>query len=151
MTWAFDETPDHLVLAEQILAAQPFSVLLGTRITRFGGGVARLELPIRPELRQQHGYVHGGVLSYLADNALTFAAGTALGVKVLTAGFNLEYVRPATGILLVAEAEVVTVTARHAVVHCVIRTVDPTADAEPNDREATVVAVAQGSARTFAS
>ena len=32
-------------------------------------------------LKQQHGFVHGGVLAYLADNALTYAGGTPV-VKV---------------------------------------------------------------------
>ncbi|MGP5081274.1 hypothetical protein ACTXJ8_05620 [Corynebacterium variabile] len=30
-------------------------------------------------MTQQHGFFHGGVLSYLADNSLTFAGGTAPG------------------------------------------------------------------------
>ncbi|WP_328524655.1 PaaI family thioesterase [Kribbella sp. NBC_00359] len=49
-------------LAEKVLAAQPFSVLLGARLTGFGAGGATLELDIRDDLRQQNGYLHGGVL-----------------------------------------------------------------------------------------
>nr|WP_303715165.1 hypothetical protein [Kutzneria buriramensis]WKX15531.1 hypothetical protein Q4V64_51740 [Kutzneria buriramensis] len=70
-----------LALARKALAAQPFSVLLGTRLVAFGDGAATLELDIRDELRQQYGFVHGGVLGgvlgYAAGNALTFAAGSA--------------------------------------------------------------------------
>ena len=62
----------------EVLAAQPFSVLLGTRLTDFGPDGVTLELTARPDLRQQHGYLHGGVVSYLIDNAITFAAGAAL-------------------------------------------------------------------------
>jgi hypothetical protein len=38
-------------------------------------GGAVLEAPIRNELLQQDGLVHGDVLRYPADNALTFAGG----------------------------------------------------------------------------
>lgn len=51
-------------LAEKFLAAQPFSMLLGARLTAFGEGSATLELDIRDDLKQQNGYLHGGVLGY---------------------------------------------------------------------------------------
>jgi uncharacterized protein (TIGR00369 family) len=88
-------------------ASQPFSRLLGARLTEFGAGGATLELDIRDELNQQNGYLHGGVLAYAADNALTFAAGTVLGPSLLTAGFTIDYLRPATGVTLQARATVV--------------------------------------------
>lgn len=71
-------------LAQKVLEAQPFSVLIGARITRFEDGAATLEIPVHPDLLQQHGFLHGGVLSYAADNALTFAAaqGTASVIEL---------------------------------------------------------------------
>src|SRR5437899_56088 len=93
--------------ARQGLARQPFSQLLGARLMAFGDGRAVLELDIRDELKQQNGYLHGGVLAYAADNTLTFAAGTVLGPSLLTAGFSIDYVRPGTGAVLRAEANVV--------------------------------------------
>ncbi|NUS24704.1 MAG: PaaI family thioesterase, partial [Streptomyces sp.] len=65
-------------LAGKVLAEQPFSRLLGARVTAFGNGEATLELDIREELLQQYGFVHGGVLSYAADNTLTLAAATVV-------------------------------------------------------------------------
>ncbi|MFD5703412.1 PaaI family thioesterase, partial [Streptomyces lasiicapitis] len=93
-----------LPLAQKTLAAQPFSRLVNAEVTAFGGGAATLEIPVRGELLQQNGFVHGGVLSYAADNSITFAAGTALGPAVLTSGFAIQFVRPATGVRLVARA-----------------------------------------------
>ncbi len=61
------------------LASQPFSVLLGARLVSFDEYGAVLEVDARPDLLQQNGFLHGGVLAYAADNALTYAAGTALG------------------------------------------------------------------------
>ena len=113
-----------LVLAREVLAAQPFSVLLGARVVAFGDGSATLELDIRDDLRQQHGVVHGGVLSYLADNALTFAAGTALGPNVRTAGYTVDYLRPAVGGVLRAVATVLTAGRTRAVCRCEVSVVD---------------------------
>jgi uncharacterized protein (TIGR00369 family) len=105
-------------LAEKVLAAQPFSVLLGARIASYGDDEAALELDVRDELRQQNGYVHGGVLAYLADNALTFAGGLAFGPQVLTGGFTISYLRPASGPVLRARANVVHAGGRQATCRC---------------------------------
>ena len=106
--------PD-IALARTVLATQPFSALLGARIARFGDGAAELVLDLGPDHRQQHGYAHGGVLAYLADNAATFAAGSLLGAEVLTAGLTIEYVRPARQGPLRAVATVDAATTRNAV------------------------------------
>ncbi len=62
---------DMLGWGRKILAQQPFSVLLGAELTAFSRGAAEFRLAVNEDLKQQHGFVHGGVLSYLADNALT--------------------------------------------------------------------------------
>lgn len=125
-----------LELAQKLLAMQPFSVLLGARVTAFGDGGATLELDIRENLQQQNGFLHGGVLSYAADNALTFAGGTALGPSVLTGGFTINYLQPAQGDVLRAVATVAHATSRQATCTCELRTVD-------GDTE-TLCALAQG-------
>ena len=134
--------PDHtstatLQFAQTALAAQPFSRLVGTRVTEFGDGAATLELDVRDDLRQQHGFVHGGVVAYLVDNAITFAAGTALGPNVVTGGFTVDYLRPATGALLRARAEVVRTGRSQAVMRCDVNTV-------AEDGSTLVCAVGQG-------
>ncbi|MFE6754103.1 PaaI family thioesterase [Streptomyces sp. NPDC057684] len=126
-----------LALAAKLLDAQPFSRLVGARLTAFGDGAATIEVDIRAELHQQNGFLHGGVLSYAADNALTFAGGTVLGAAVLTGGFSIQYVRPATGRTLIARAQVVHGGRRQAVVRCDLSTVD-------EDDTEKLCAVAQG-------
>lgn len=86
-----------LEVGRRVLAAQPFSVWLGAELTAFSPAGAELALVVRPEHLQQHGFVHGGVVSYLADNALTYAGGGALGPSVVTAEYKINYVRPASG------------------------------------------------------
>lgn len=111
---------DLYSIGQAVLAAQPFSRLLGAELTEFEPGKAELRIPITPELLQQHGYVHGGVLAYAADNALTFAGGSRLGTAVLTAEFKLNYLRPAQGETLIARASVLGGGARQAVCRCEI-------------------------------
>ncbi|MER5600644.1 PaaI family thioesterase [Streptomyces sp. NPDC002265] len=132
MTYA----PD-LALARKVLAAQPFSNLLGARLVAFGEGEATLEVDIRDDLRQQNGFLHGGVLAYAADNTLTFAAGTVVGTRLLTAGFTIDYLRPADGVLLRAHARVVRAGRSRVVCRCDLSVVDSAG------REA-LCAVAQG-------
>ncbi len=106
---------------QAVLAAQPFSKLLGTELTAVDD-VARavtLQLQLRDDLRQQHGFLHGGVIAYLADNALTFAGGLALGPSVLTGSVNIEYLRPVSDGPVAARATVVEVSGRTAI--CAVR------------------------------
>lgn len=104
--------------AQAILSQQPFAVKLGTRLDAFSSGHAELSLPIIDDLRQQHGFVHGGVVSYLADNALTFAGGSVLG-DALTVEFKINYLRPARGQgRLIAVADVIGQSKSQAVVRC---------------------------------
>lgn len=107
-----------LQMGREILAAQPFSILLGTELTALKPGEVELQLSMRDELKQQNGYAHGGVLSYLADNALTFAGGTAMQVPVLTSEYKINYVRPAMGERLIARATAVSCGKTQAVCSC---------------------------------
>ena len=89
----------------RILRNQPFSCHLGAELESLEPGSATLSLNVRPEFLQQHGYVHGGVMSYLADNALTFAGGSTFG-DALTVEFKINYVKPAQAQRLRAVATV---------------------------------------------
>ncbi|MEZ4237082.1 MAG: PaaI family thioesterase [Myxococcota bacterium] len=129
-----------MTFGREVLASQPFSALLGTTLDVFVPGRAELVLPVRPELLQQHGFVHGGVLAYLADNATTFAGGSILGDAV-TIDVTVNYVRPATGMArLRAVATVVHAGRTTAVCRCDVL-------GEPEAGEPTLCAVAQGTIR----
>jgi uncharacterized protein (TIGR00369 family) len=109
---------DVLTIGKQVLASQPFSVFLGAELLYFSQGRAEIKVPIRPELKQQHGFIHGGVISYAADNALTFAGGSVLGPGVVTSEFKINYLRPARGDFLVAKAIVIHSSKSQAVCRC---------------------------------
>jgi uncharacterized protein (TIGR00369 family) len=124
-----------LEFGREILNNQPFSVLLGTKLELFEPGKAVLTLAIREELKQQHGFVHGGVVSYIADNALTYAGGSVLGDSV-TSEYKINYLRPAVGEKLVARALVLASGKKQAVCQCEVFVV--------GDVGERLVAVAQG-------
>lgn len=107
-----------LEAAQEVLQSQPFSKLLNAEITAFDPTGVELRIPITDQLKQQHGFVHGGVVSYAADNALTFAGGSALGPAVVTGEYKINYLRPAKGEFLIARARVLHAGKSQAVCHC---------------------------------
>jgi len=107
-----------LQMGNEVLAKQPFSVLLGAELMALSPGKVDLQLLLKPEHLQQNGFAHGGVVSYLADNALTFAGGTAMQVPVVTSEFKINYVRPAVGERLIARASADAVSKTQAVCRC---------------------------------
>ena len=129
-------TTDLLQRGRELLAHQGFSRLLGAELEAFEPGSAELSLAITPQLLQQNGFVHGGVVSYAADNALTYAGGTAMRVPVVTSEFKINYLRPAVGERLIARAEAVHTGRNQAVCRCDVFVL--------RDGEEKLCAVAQG-------
>lgn len=117
-------TTTFLELGKAVLAAQPFSRLLGAELVEFSVDRTEILLDVRDDFRQPSGFVHGGVLSYLADNALTFAGGARLDGQVVTSELKLNYVRPATGSRLIARANTVSAGRMQAVTRCEIYSVE---------------------------
>ena len=138
-------TPEAFVKrGAEILAAQPFSRLLGVEIGAVAPCRVELRLALRPELQQQHGFAHGGVLSYLADNALTFAGGTALASDALTSDYKINYLRPAVGELLIARAEAVNAGRTQAVCRCDVFAVKDGIEKLCAVAQGTIVKLAEG-------
>lgn len=125
--------------ARAVLEAQPFSRLVGARITEFEPGRATLELDVAEHHRQQFGLVHGGVIAYLVDNVLAFAAGSVLGPAVVSTGYSASLVGNVRDGLLRAVANVVHAGSDQAV--CSIEVVGVRADGTTK-----VCALAQGEA-----
>jgi uncharacterized protein (TIGR00369 family) len=115
---------DLQAFAQQVFDSQPFTRFIGAKLTHVGIGNAEISLPVVDHLKQQHGFVHGGVISYLADNALTFAGGLALAGNALTSEFKINYLKPAVGSLLIARARALSAGKRQAVCQCEIFSVD---------------------------
>jgi uncharacterized protein (TIGR00369 family) len=102
---------------KSVLESQPFSRIIGSELTRLEPGYAELALDVTNDHKQQHGFVHGGVIGYLADNSLTFAGGSILGDSV-TSEYKINYIRPAMGERLVAQSSVLSSGKTQAVCEC---------------------------------
>ena len=124
-----------LEYGREILQKQPFSELIGAELTAFSEGSAQLTLEVKDHHKQQHGFIHGGVVSYLADNTLTYAGGSVLG-NVVTLEYKINYVRPALGNRLIANASVLSKGKNTATCECKILSL--------KDNNEKLVAVAQG-------
>ncbi len=120
---------------KQILSEQPFSKLIGAELIAFEEGKAELSLTIRNELTQNFGFVHGGVLSYLADNCITFSAASILG-KCVTSEYKINYLRPAIGKTLIARSTVLSSGKSQATCECKVYAL--------HDKSEKLVAVALG-------
>jgi len=107
-----------LAMGREVLSRQPFSRLVGAELVALEPGRCELAVKLSAELKQQDGFAHGGVVSYLADNALTYAGGTAMKVPVVTSEYKINYVRPAIGERLVARARATHVSRSQAVCQC---------------------------------
>lgn len=107
-----------LAMGREVLAAQPFSVLLGAELLVFEPGRVELALTLKPEHMNQHSAAHGGVLSYLADNALTYAGGSVLGSACVTLEFKINYLKAGKGVRLIARARVTGSGKTQAVCQC---------------------------------
>jgi uncharacterized protein (TIGR00369 family) len=93
-----------------VLEGQGFTRLVGAEVVSVDPGVVVMALDRRPEVLQQNGLFHGGVIAYLIDNATTAAAGTMIDREkraVLTAEYKINLVAPSTGDRLTCRAEVV--------------------------------------------
>lgn len=100
-----------LELMRKVLPLSPFTAFLGTEITVCAEGVAELEVPIRPDLTQHHGYVHGAVVGCVADNACAWAAASVAG-DVVTAEYKLQLLSPAVGEKLIGRGRVLKASRR---------------------------------------
>lgn len=72
---------------------------LGARLSHIGHGRVHIVLPSRPEITQQHGYVHAGATGAIADSAGGYAALTVFDpdTEVLTVEYKINLLAPAAG------------------------------------------------------
>lgn len=85
-------------------AADRASQMLGMSLEAAVPGMARMRMPIRPEMMNGHGTCHGGLVFALADSTFAFAC-NGYGVVTVAAGADVTFLAPVhSGDVLVAEA-----------------------------------------------
>jgi len=101
--------PSFVEEVERSFARQPIMNLLGAELSLVAPGVIEITLPYRADLAQQHGYLHAGIVTTIADTACGYAAYSLMpaGSEVLSVEFKVNLLRPAQGETFVARAEVI--------------------------------------------
>ena len=94
---------------KQSFAQQTVMDLIGAELVRIEPGVVEIALPYRADLAQQHGYLHAGIVTTIADSACGYAAYSLMppSSEVLSVEFKVNLLRPAKGETFSAVAEVV--------------------------------------------
>ena len=90
-------------------AAQQAMATIGAELIRVVPGEVDIRVPFRPDLTQQHGFLHAGVLATAMDSACGYAALSLMpaGVGVLSVEFKTNLLAPAKGDELIARGRVV--------------------------------------------
>ena len=87
---------------------QPFDEFLGFEYERLDDSRLQIRMPIRELFINSAGIVHGGVISALADVAMSnLVPADPNGVQqTVTVDLNVSFMRPASGASLLAEARI---------------------------------------------
>ena len=95
--------------ARSSFARQGAMALIGAQMVDVRPGYCAIAITPRPEITQQHGYVHAGIVGAIVDSAGGYAGYTLFpeDSSVLTVEFKLNLLAPAAGDRLVAEGRVV--------------------------------------------
>ena len=96
---------DHV---RESFGRQKAMALIGASLSVVESGRVEIELPYRDEITQQKGYVHGGIIGMIADNACGYAAYSLMpaSASLVTVEYKINILAPARG-SLVARGEVV--------------------------------------------
>ena len=89
-------------------ARQTVMTTLGMTLARVAPGEVDIAFEHRPDLTQQHGFLHAGVLATALDSACGYAAFSLMpaDAAVLSVEFKTNLLRPASGKKFLARAQV---------------------------------------------
>ncbi|MDM5198144.1 PaaI family thioesterase [Fictibacillus enclensis] len=88
---------------------QALDEFLGFEYTRMNETQVQLRLPVQDLFVNSAGVIHGGVISSLADVAMSnLIPATGNGIQqALTVDLNVSFLKAATGVYLIAHAKIV--------------------------------------------
>lgn len=122
--------PHYAARVRDSFARQPFMGLIGAWIENVGAGICEVGVDRRSDLLQQHGYIHGAVISALCDNAGAYAAFTLMpsDVTLLAVEYKVHFLAPASGDRLIARGRVIRPGRTLSVSHVDVVTPGPQAE-----------------------
>jgi uncharacterized protein (TIGR00369 family) len=100
--------PQFEARVRESFARQRVMTTIGARLTRVAAGEVVIELPFRADLTQQHGFMHGGIVTTIADSACGYAALSLMvpEAAVLTVEYKVNLLAPARGERMIARGRV---------------------------------------------
>ena len=109
MTQFEPRDPDWDRKVRESFARQTVMETIGASIAALEPGQCEILLPYRRDLCQQHGYLHAGITTAVADSAAGYAAFSLMppGASVLTVEFKVNLMAPASGERFFARGNVI--------------------------------------------
>jgi uncharacterized protein (TIGR00369 family) len=103
------QDPEFDTRVRASFAQQRFMSTIGARLARVAAGEVDIELDVRDDLTQQHGFLHAGALAAAADSACGYAALSLMpaGAAVLSVEFKINLLAPAFGERVMARGRVI--------------------------------------------
>jgi len=109
MSTLIPQDPDYAARVRASFDRQRVMTWIGATLTHLAPGQCEITLPRKPELTQQHGYVHGGIIGTIGDTAAGYAGFTLMphDASVLTVEYKMNIMAPGDGERLIARGEVI--------------------------------------------
>lgn len=100
---------DALQRVRDSFARQQAMALVGATLAKVEPGLVEIALPYAPNITQQHGFVHAGVIAMVVDSACGYSALSMMGPGggILSVEFKMNMLRPALGERFTARGRVV--------------------------------------------
>ena len=100
--------PEYEAKVRSSFANQTAMQILGADMGKVEPGQVEIEMPFQAGLTQQHGFIHGGIVTSILDSACWYAAFSlsAPDSAVLTVEYKVNFMAPAKGERLVSRGQV---------------------------------------------
>lgn len=88
---------------------QGFPAYCGIKVGEVNEGTFNSILNVRPEHKQQDGFVHAGVIATMADHTAGYSAYTIVpeSIRILTIEFKINYFKPAIGNIVTCKSKII--------------------------------------------
>ncbi|MCX6189789.1 MAG: PaaI family thioesterase [Bacteroidetes bacterium] len=108
------KNPQYQQAIEEVLKQQNFMKHIGFEVTKITPGYVEGEIFFKDFLRQQIGFIHGGVIATLADVVCGIAAATLVSEfeNVVTSDLKISFLNPGVGNRILAQGWVIKAGSR---------------------------------------
>jgi uncharacterized protein (TIGR00369 family) len=101
-------------ILKHLVAVSGFAKMVGAEVIACEDGFAELSIDNHENHTQHHGFLHGGLVGFLADSAMSWAAASVAG-DVLTSEYKLHLLSPGKGEKFIGRGHVIKAGRRQIV------------------------------------